>query len=161
MVPDASNGPVHKNRGDSLSQWESFHRVWRHNIKDMFDEEMDAAAQPDLFTDPLVVLPKTTQGRLGEIFDQHPWLGVNRVRNITNHPVMFPLFEEWRQDRYPDVRPFGERPRRHTKQHCEFLQEMMEGDFARMIMIVFLCCFRCVRDFCDMRAASRHMIQPR
>ena len=93
VVPDASMGPVHKNRGDSLAQWESFHKVWRHNIKDMFDEEMDAAAQPDLFIDPLVVLPKTTQGRLGEIFDQHPWLGVNRVRNITNHPVMFPLFE--------------------------------------------------------------------
>ena len=128
---DKDNGAV----GDpDAEEWRSFHEVWRHNIKDMSDDP-PTDVTPQLFTDPLVVLPTEFLAGLKEFFDdeENTMLGVHRIRNIKNHPVMFEIFEAWRWEHYPDDKAFGDRPKKHLKQHCKFLQEMMAGAHINII----------------------------
>ena len=46
---------------------------------------------------------------------------------------MFEIFEGWRWEHYPDDKAFGDRPKKHLKQHCKFLQEMMAGAYINII----------------------------
>ena len=121
---DKSPGPIDAD----AESWSSFHKVWQHNIKDMSDED-PAEVTSDLFTDPLVILPTEMLSNLKEFLDdpENTMYGVRRIKAITEHPVMFDIFEEWRQEHYPDEKKFGDRPKKHIRQHCLFLQEMMAG----------------------------------
>ena len=105
-----------------LSEWSSFCNLWQYNIRDV-TEKFDDFDLID-YTNPLVILPgPVLEGLLPEMVKDEPQYSQERLENIADHPVMFPLFKRW----YSGSLAWGDDWVQNFRDHSRFLKKMIGG----------------------------------
>ena len=96
------------------------------------------------YTNPLVILPKPVlEDLLPDMVKNEPQHSQERIENISDHPVMFPLFKRW----YSGPLEWGEDWVQNLRDHSRFLLEMIGGAHATVSvqhMMFKLFCVSCL-----------------